>query len=344
MNLLKPIFTSLAGIIMLAVATPMAYSQEYILHGVDIGHRAEVAAIVDGVKLFVWNEENKEMAVMCDDLWLYPYYFCRVEPYDAREYMTGNTYSGDIVIPSHAEYNGETYTVTRIAFGAFINCPDLKSVTIPETIESIGPEAFYNCANLSHVEFPRDFYYVNVNIFAECPSLKKLDLKNISIVYPRDYNNGFDYIGGEFYFEDVYIDDYPPFNGSFFPFTRLYCRAETAPTWTMHQEKFTEDQYSNSMLIVPEGSYESYRSTEPWCNFVKIFESNDLSGIVNVAVSSSKSFCLTGNYIEATDRAIEIYSTLGVRIASAAPGQGVTLPAGIYIISDGTATCKAAVR
>jgi hypothetical protein len=52
--------------------------------------------------------------------------------------LTGREgYTGDIIIPSSVNFNGE-YSVTRIANNAFSNCPELTSVTIPNTVTSIA--------------------------------------------------------------------------------------------------------------------------------------------------------------------------------------------------------------
>lgn len=54
-------------------------------------------------------------------------------------------FSGDYVIPSTVEYGGFTYTVTRIGEKAFYHGSNVTSVTLPNTIISIGQEAFAGC-------------------------------------------------------------------------------------------------------------------------------------------------------------------------------------------------------
>jgi hypothetical protein len=49
-----------------------------------------------------------------------------------------NEYSGDIVIPKSVTYNGKTYSVTSIGDNAFYKCSGLTSVTIPNSVTSIG--------------------------------------------------------------------------------------------------------------------------------------------------------------------------------------------------------------
>ncbi len=44
-------------------------------------------------------------------------------------------------------------TVTTIGYQAFYYCTTLTSITIPESVDSIGNEAFYNCSNMTTVNF-----------------------------------------------------------------------------------------------------------------------------------------------------------------------------------------------
>ena len=56
-----------------------------------------------------------------------------------------NEYSGDVVIPSSVSYNRKTYSVTSIGNYAFEYCSGLTSVTIGNSVTSIGSSAFYKC-------------------------------------------------------------------------------------------------------------------------------------------------------------------------------------------------------
>ena len=49
-----------------------------------------------------------------------------------------NKYSGDIVIPESITFENSIYSVTSIGEWAFGNCSSLTSVTIPNSVTSIG--------------------------------------------------------------------------------------------------------------------------------------------------------------------------------------------------------------
>lgn len=61
-------------------------------------------------------------------------------------------YSGNLTIPSQVTKYGQTYTVKRIGQNAFMDCKNLYSVTIPETVDSINSGAFIWCSAISEIK------------------------------------------------------------------------------------------------------------------------------------------------------------------------------------------------
>lgn len=64
-----------------------------------------------------------------------------------------NKYVGDIIIPSMITYEEVDYKITRIGAGAFKDCTDLTSITIPNSITYFGSSSFEGCSNIKLVVF-----------------------------------------------------------------------------------------------------------------------------------------------------------------------------------------------
>lgn len=61
---------------------------------------------------------------------------------------------GNVVIPEKVKINGKEYKVTAIAENAFRDNNNIKSVTLPNTIQEIGKGAFWRCKNLTKTNIP----------------------------------------------------------------------------------------------------------------------------------------------------------------------------------------------
>ncbi len=93
---------------------------------------------------------------------------------------SGGTYSGDVVIPASVtyegpeDYNGTTYPVNAIYDQAFFNCSDLTSVTLPNSILSIGNFAFDSCIGLTEITLPSSLESIGEYAFWFCENLTKV--------------------------------------------------------------------------------------------------------------------------------------------------------------------------
>ncbi len=107
---------------------------------------------MDGI-FYRLNKKTKEATVVMGCTWSGPFQF-----------NTGRvpSYKGDIVIPDSFVYDGSTFNVTSIegqsrslefvySYGAFEGCSELTSITIPQSIKSIGRQAFDGCTSLKSV-------------------------------------------------------------------------------------------------------------------------------------------------------------------------------------------------
>lgn len=105
-------------------------------------------------------------------------YYNLVEKAKVAEVTTGDEkYAGAVEIPQTVTYEGNTYVVsmesavfelctgltsvtiaaegfTEIKPRTFYGCQALTSVTLPESIQTIGELAFYGCESLASISFP----------------------------------------------------------------------------------------------------------------------------------------------------------------------------------------------
>lgn len=73
-----------------------------------------------------------------------------ISEYD-RYSWPGGAYKGEIEIPATVKHDGKTYTVVRIAYGAFAWCDGLKSINLPSSIREIRYGAFSMCTSLTEI-------------------------------------------------------------------------------------------------------------------------------------------------------------------------------------------------
>ena len=117
---------------------------------VPLGTKAKYEAL-SGWNWFAKIEEGEPMEVMVDGL--------------KYLYATGGTTAtvirddsykefSEVTIPSTVTINGKTYRVTAISNKAFYNCYNIRTLVIPEGVESIGSNAFAYMSRLTKLELP----------------------------------------------------------------------------------------------------------------------------------------------------------------------------------------------
>lgn len=85
-------------------------------------------------------------------------------------------------------------TVTTIGNSAFAGS-GLTSIVIPDSVTSVGNSAFEGCANLASVKLSNAMSYINSQTFKGCESLTELDLRNVTNVGMSAFAGaGFEYI------------------------------------------------------------------------------------------------------------------------------------------------------
>ncbi len=96
-----------------------------------------------------------------------------------------NEYSGQITIPETVSYNEQTYRVTAIG-AAFYGCKNLSSITIPNSITSIGKNAFNNCDGLTSITIPNSVTSIGTYAFESCDGITSIEIPNSVISIGND--------------------------------------------------------------------------------------------------------------------------------------------------------------
>jgi len=229
--------------------------------------------------------------------------------------VSPNKYSGNVIIPSTVTYNGHTYKITAIADSAFYNCTRLTSISIPNTITTIGKSAFEN-TGLSSVELPN-----SVTALGDCcfkgndkltdtklsESMSELpkgcfedciNLNNLSI--PNSVTTlGESCFMGCSSFVDI---DIPASVKTI----KDHCFVGCSPlnSVTVHWTDFSNLSIAtnifgkinkDAVLKVPEGTSTYYKTTKPWSDFYNINEFNPTGiEIIDTDSIKGKSFYTIG--------------------------------------------------
>lgn len=92
-------------------------------------------------------------------------------------------YSGDIVIPEEVTCMGNTLKVTSIGSNAFLDCRNLTSVTMPNSIKSIELNAFHSCANLTSITIPNSVTSIGESAFNGCIGITSMTVDGGNSVF-----------------------------------------------------------------------------------------------------------------------------------------------------------------
>ncbi|QKQ66525.2 leucine-rich repeat domain-containing protein [Flavobacterium psychrophilum] len=87
-------------------------------------------------------------------------------------------FTGAAEIPEIVTYNSKNYIVTAIGESAFIQCNNLTSVTIPNSVTTIGDYVFADCPGLTSVTIPNSVTSIGDYVFGGCSGLTSVTIPN----------------------------------------------------------------------------------------------------------------------------------------------------------------------
>ena len=152
-------------------------------------------------------------------------------------------------------------------------CVGLTSVTIGNSVTSIGDYAFYGCSELMRVDIVDGVKSIGFNAFAFCSNLEELYISNT--------------------IESI-------FNCAFEGCTNiLEIKVGSKKAITCSEDIFSEDVYNNALLCVPEGSKFSYEKTAPWNRFYIVeTDYTDINGVKEQIAENNTVYDLQGRKVE----------------------------------------------
>ena len=156
-------------------------------------------------------------------------------------------YSDKITIPESVTYGGRLYSVTSIGMDAFYRSK-VTSVTIPNTVTTIGDYAFSRCQYQFSINIPNSVTRIGESAFAYSP-INSINIPNSvtsigksAFAYCRSLNSVISKIEKPFIIDNT-VFDIISYNG---------------------------------ILTVPKGTKAAYQATEGWNFFANIIEAGDV--------------------------------------------------------------------
>ena len=267
-------------------------------------------------------------------------------------------------------------SLTEIEDYSFHQCTNLKKIIIPSSIEKIGFNAFYEATGLTAVHIdnlsawckieheaysnplnyahnlylkdelvtdlviPDDVTIIKNDAFEFCTSLKSVTFHD-NVTFIENY--AFQYCSG---LKNITMGECVESigNNAFFncdSLMHIYRKCSTAPT--VGADCFSEANYENVVLHVPNGTLANYNAADTWMNFKNIVEYDvtSIDKIINdypIVVITTNGFKFMANDY----KSIAIYTTNGALVEKidSYTGEEITLDKGVYFVRVGNKTMK----
>lgn len=227
----------------------------------------------------------------------------------------------ELELPATVRNGNQSYDVIAIGDGA-LSEQNIKQITLPNSIISIGDSAFYGNSKLYNISLPNSIKSIGKKAFSECTGL-----------YSASVPNSVSYIGDGAFMgcKSLKYFKLPEYIDSIRANTFYNCNAlesiyyDTDNPIFAYQDIFSN--YSNPILYVNESALDKFINTVPWNLFDKIepYDFADIDDVINDG-DNRKSF--------------QVYYLNGIKVSDDLQN----LSPGIYIVRKGTLDKKIIVR
>lgn len=247
-------------------------------------------------------------------------------------------YDENVVIPETFEYDGTTYTITAIGEEAFYSkyddYDDILTLTIPETVTTIGVKAFSNLKALEAIRLPQELKEIAPDTFFDCISLEEINFPEGLETLNEYACHNCTSLKSVSFGSKIKNISYLVFDNTCLQ--SISIDATTPPeieSGTLNSPNITRNGLIK--VYIPAGTKALYE--EAWKTELDAIEFIESEGIPSgVAMESAKTLQIHSNNGEliatATDSEIAIYSISGVKIATGKGSVRVSAPMGVYII------------
>lgn len=204
-------------------------------------------------------------------------------------------------------------SVVSIGGSSFGDCPNLTDITLSESLETIPSNAFWFDKNLTSITIPNSVKHIELSAFFSCEKLSSVVMPDSLLSIGINVFMGCKKLNSLKLSQSIISIGEMAFDGA--GLRDLYCERKDPSEYNCSEEAFGRSfnypgafDFSKCTLHVPIGCKEAYASLSPWSNFTNIVE--DVLGIDDVEddkVTSEKYYSIDGREMDGTPTNKEIF-------------------------------------